>query len=77
MTNEELITRLTKQNEEMKDILKECFDDAQSITSSLYSVGGPLNDNILNFNKEQRNFLRRIDVFAQNIMDLIPNQNDD
>ncbi len=53
MTNEELIARQAKELEELKDKLKSREKDLRSIKMELICIGGPLNDNVLLYSKEQ------------------------
>lgn len=60
MNNEELIAKITKENYELKEeniLFKESLNHIKSL---LVCIGGPLNDNVLQFNKEQRNYLHKI-----------------
>mgnify|MGYP001331163784 CR=1 FL=1 len=53
MTNEELIARQAKQLEELRDEnanLKEC---ARKVKAIIYCIGGPLNDNVMGYTKNQ------------------------
>lgn len=60
MTKEELITQQQLHIEELKIELLEAYDNFESIHLLLYAIGAPLNDNVLNFNREQRDYLRMI-----------------
>ncbi len=53
MTKEELITKQQLQIEEYKEMLEENSNIIKSLIGKFYNIGQPLNDNILNFNKEQ------------------------
>jgi len=52
--------------EEMAKKYKECLED---ISKYFVCVGGPLNDNILQFNKKQKKFLWEIYNEIKNILD--------
>lgn len=67
---EELITRQQVDIEEKKILISEAVESAKTIYMLAYGVWWPLNDNILWFNKEQRDFIRRI---VNQIEDIIPN----
>ncbi len=53
MTREELIVRQQLQIEEYKQMLQENSEIIKTIKGRFYNIGQPLNDNILEFNKEQ------------------------
>lgn len=60
MTDAELIYRLSKENEELKDRIDADIEIGNEIINRLIAVGAPLNDNLLRFNKEQISYLRPI-----------------
>ena len=63
MTNEELIVRQAIMIEELKDqcqLFKEAIGKARALMNN---IGGPLNDNSLCFNFDQRNLIGKIDWF--------------
>lgn len=60
MNKNDLIIKQQIEIEELKSSLQEYEDVLKGVSGMLFSVGAPLNDNILNFNKEQRAFLHRI-----------------
>lgn len=65
MNKEELIVKQQIDIEDMKidiDAMQKAF---QIIYDSCYAVGMPLNDNVLDFNKQQRDFLRKIARIAE------------
>ena len=51
--------------ESLKELVEQYQTDLREIHSMLYAIGGPLNDNILNFTKEQRAFLKQIADIAE------------
>lgn len=53
MTQTELITKQQLQIEEYKQILQQNKKLKRQIISKFYSMGQPLNDNVLQMNKEQ------------------------
>ena len=54
MTDDQLIARQAKQIEELKDQLSDLQERIQSAISIMVCIGGPLNDNRLGYNSEQR-----------------------
>lgn len=60
MTNEEVIAILCKENLELKEEVKSFSLALKSINGILFCVGGPLNDNIYKYNKEQLKTFWRI-----------------
>jgi hypothetical protein len=54
MTKDELITKQQLEIEEYKEMLEENHNIITRLTGMFYNIGQPLNDNILNFNKEQQ-----------------------
>lgn len=72
MTYEELITKQQIEIEEKKLIISNINESVRSIYMMAYWVWWPLNDNILWFNKEQREYIRRMvsqieDIIAEDI----------
>lgn len=53
MTNEEVIARLSKENIEIKDQLMSYEKAFNEISSMMYCIGGPLNDNVLEYTPKQ------------------------
>jgi len=70
MTNEEIITKLLRQNLQYESILRCIYEDASEIHSILYCIGGGLNDNIKNYTSNQQKDLFRFAHLSQNIRDL-------
>lgn len=54
MTKDELITKQQLKIEEYKRVAKKNKQIRKDIHGAFYSIGAPLNDNILRFNPEQR-----------------------
>jgi len=54
MTTDELIARQAMQIEELRDDLSNLKTNIDNALSHLYCVGGPLNDNKLEFNQKQQ-----------------------
>lgn len=61
MTESELIARQAKQIEELRDEVTELREGIREARLHMICVGGPLNDNVLGFTKEQRMVFHRID----------------
>ena len=57
---EKLILELLKEKRHYKEKAHQYYDILNDIISNLYSIGAPLNDNVLNFNKKQLIWLMRI-----------------
>ena len=53
MTQEELITKQQLEIERYKQIFKEDKSSLLLLLGNFYSIGAPLNDNMLSFNKDQ------------------------
>ena len=54
MTQEELITKQQLEIEKYKQMLEENSDIIKSLHGKFYNIGQPLNDNVLQFNKNQQ-----------------------
>ncbi len=54
MTKNELIAKQQIQIEEYKAMLDENSEIIKSLNGKFYSIGAPLNDNVLQFNKDQQ-----------------------
>ena len=54
MTKDELIAKQQLQIEEYKQMLEENSEIIKSLTGKFYNIGEPLNDNVLQFNKDQQ-----------------------
>lgn len=64
MTNEELITKQQTEIEELKERNQSMNEALREISGKLTNIGGPLNDNRLEFNREQRALLWEIHGIA-------------
>jgi len=53
MTKDELLIKQQLQIEEYKEMLKENKELKSQIVGKFYSIGQPLNDNVLQMNKDQ------------------------
>lgn len=73
MTEKELIANITKENYELKEQNKYYKETLYYILNSFYSIGGPLNDNVLRFDNKQLKYLDRI---AKNIKFGLPRRCD-
>lgn len=71
MTTEQLITQQQLEIEALKTQNTDYIDLIKSFVSSAYAVGWPLNDNILWFNKEQRDYIKR---WADSMYGFIPDE---
>jgi SMC interacting uncharacterized protein involved in chromosome segregation len=60
MTKDELIAKQQLQIEEYKKMLKENTELKRDLEMMFYAIGQPLNDNILQFNKEQQKWCFRV-----------------
>uniref|UniRef100_A0A6M3J3U9 Uncharacterized protein n=2 Tax=viral metagenome TaxID=1070528 RepID=A0A6M3J3U9_9ZZZZ len=60
MKEDEVITRLAKENQELKEELLSCRGIISDIEMKLVGIGGALNDSKIVFNKEQKRFLHEI-----------------
>lgn len=69
MTHAELIKKQQIEIEENKMKISDVSESAREIYMMAYWVWWPLNDNILWFNKEQRDYVRRM---VSKIEDIIP-----
>lgn len=49
-----------KENYELRKKVEEMRDGFKDISMEIYKIGGPLNDNVLNFNKKQKEIFFRI-----------------
>ena len=47
------ILKLLEEKDKFKSLAKEYKECLQSIHNKIYNIGGPLNDNVLKFNKKQ------------------------
>jgi hypothetical protein len=54
MTKDELIVKQQLQIEEYKQMLEENSQLKHDLEMSFYAIGQPLNDNVLQFNREQK-----------------------
>jgi hypothetical protein len=54
MTKDELITKQQLQIEEYAHMLEENSEIIKSLIGKFYNIGQPLNDNVLQFNKDQQ-----------------------
>lgn len=53
MTDAEVIAKLAKENLEMKEALQSAYCLAHEISTACVCIGGPLNDNVRGYTKEQ------------------------
>lgn len=62
MTDAELIARQAKQIEELSDEVNAMKEGAAKVAMEIYGVGGPLNDNVMGYTKQQLAPFHRIAV---------------
>jgi hypothetical protein len=67
MTKDELIAKQQIQIEEQKERISETNRLRKLLISRFCSIGAPLNDNVLQFNKEQIKWLQEIEDIIQHI----------
>lgn len=60
MTQDELIARQAQQLEELRDRVVDFERRMQRIHGELFCIGGPLNDNVLSYSRDQLGPFRRI-----------------
>lgn len=60
MTEEQLIARQSKQIEELRDVVVDLKERITTARRLIFCIGGPLNDNLLGYSKEQRTTFRMI-----------------
>ncbi len=65
--NDNTIAKQTKELYELKEKLKVYNDVVDSISSRLYCIGGPLNDNVMNYSNKQLKIFFRIAEDIKNI----------
>lgn len=59
MNKDQLIAKQQLEMEELKERIEEYQDTLKQIYYAMYNIGAPLNDNILNFNTKQLDYLSR------------------
>lgn len=60
MTDNEIIANLTREMAELKSLNKDYKEVLEYIKGRLISIGAPLNDNVLRYNKKQLRIFRDI-----------------
>mgnify|MGYP003347382800 CR=1 FL=1 len=63
----EMIAGLTKENYTLKKELKEYKDNAKRVRNMLVCIGGPLNDNYHQYNKDQLKIFWTIDRILNDV----------
>jgi len=63
----EMIADLTKENYMLKKELKQYKDNVKLVKSMLVSIGGPLNDNYHQYNKDQLKIFWTIDRILNDV----------
>ncbi|MBP8762253.1 MAG: hypothetical protein KBH21_00205 [Acetoanaerobium sp.] len=67
MTKDELIAKQQLQIEEYKQMLEENSEIIKSLTGKFYNIGEPLNDNVLQFNKDQQKWCFRVVALVEQL----------
>lgn len=67
MTKNKLIVKQQLKIERLKSVNKQNRDNAENLHKRFVCIGGPLNENKLQFNKEQLSFLTEIADEIENI----------
>jgi hypothetical protein len=67
ITPEELIAKQQLEIENLKLLLKENSELISELSNSFYSVGAPLNDNVVKMNKEQMKWCFGVAELVQQI----------
>lgn len=75
MTEAQLITKQQLEIETLKIKLREHLEAFEDINMLLCGIGGPLNDNVLNYTKEQRQILFSINQFCEDFISEERNEN--
>lgn len=60
MDSDKLITMQQLEIEGLKESCKEMYTTIKNIHTMMYCIGGPLNDNILRFTREQQKYLMNV-----------------
>ena len=68
MTDEKIVINLLRDKEIYKEAIKHLREALTEIHIKLVSIGAPLNENTLAFNKKQLDFLFDIDEIIKNII---------
>jgi hypothetical protein len=76
MEEAEVIARLVKENLEFKESLEQIKKSASSIHSMIYCIGGPLNDNVYGYSKEQMKIFWEIAGETECILNHFPREED-
>lgn len=67
-----LIAKLLEENYDLGELIKDCKESLNRIVNNFVCIGGPLNDNMLEFTKEQRKYLQGIlDIAEGQLRELI------
>jgi len=77
MTKEELIVKQQLEIENYKEIFKSNKEIIDSLYMDFYAIGRPLNDNILNFNREQLIWCWNVDKKIEAITTIEDSENFD
>lgn len=71
MTKDELITKQQLQIEQYKEMLKENKELKSQIIGKFYNIGQPLNDNVLQMNKDQMKWCFGVVELAEQLNGLL------
>jgi len=67
MTKDELIAKQQLEIEEYKQMLQDNTDLKRDLEMMFYAIGQPLNDNVLQFNKEQQKWCFRVVALVEQL----------
>jgi len=67
MTKDELIAKQQLEIEEYKKMLQENTELKRDLEMMFYAIGQPLNDNVLQFNKEQQKWCFRVVALVEQL----------
>jgi hypothetical protein len=67
MTKEELITKQQLKIEEYKLMFQENEEIKKKLLGKFYNIGQPLNDNVLQFNKEQHKWCFQVSLLIESL----------
>jgi SMC interacting uncharacterized protein involved in chromosome segregation len=67
MTKDELISKQQLQIEGYKQMLEENTELKRDLEMMFYAIGQPLNDNVLQFNKEQQKWCFRVVALVEQL----------
>ena len=71
MTKDELIAKQQLEIEEYKQMLEENTEIIKSLTGKFYNIGAPLNDNVLQFNKDQQKWCFGVVALVEQLIEFV------